>query len=243
MKIRYPLLALALATLPGPMGYLAASGGCTLDAMVVFDGSGSMSEVGFDIQDKPRIVDARDAVRRAMPQVTPYRDIGLIIYGPGPLGPCENIDLRFPPSPDAGLDIILDVDQLTPGGLTPLSASVARAAEVLGNSGAIVLVTDGNETCGGAPCTLGEKLFQTSRDLTVHVIGFKVQVDTFAWNNPEQKTYEEGKTVAKCLADRTGGKFVSTETVDELVAALQDTLGCPLIGGYQTPALRRRMKL
>ena len=39
-----------------------------------------------------------------------------------------------------------------------------------------------------------------------------------------------GNTVAKCLADRTGGLYVSTETVDELADALRVTLGCALIG-------------
>ena len=55
-------------------------------------------------------------------------------------------------------------------------------------------------------------------------------MDFFSWDNPEQQSYEDGKTVAKCLADRTGGLYVSTETVDELADALRVTLGCALIG-------------
>ena len=34
----------------------------------------------------------------------------------------------------------------------------------------------------------------------------------------------------RCLADETGGLFVKTDTVDELIDALQQTLGCPVIG-------------
>jgi Ca-activated chloride channel family protein len=42
------------------------------------------------------------------------------------------------------------------------------------------------------------------------------------------------------LADETGGLFVTTETVDELVAALQVTLGCPVIGALPKKLQRAR---
>jgi Ca-activated chloride channel family protein len=206
---------------------------CAEDAMLVFDGSGSMSEITFDIADATRIVDARIAVRRAMPEITPYRDVGLIIYGPGGVDSCGGIDLRFGPTPDAAEAILFEVDTLRPGGLTPLTASVRAAAETLEyrtHPGVVVLVTDGNETCGGRPCALGAELAATSANLQVHVIGFKVVNDFFSWNSPEHKADLEGGTVAKCLADQTGGLFVSTETVDELTAALNQTLGCALVG-------------
>lgn len=208
--------------------------------MLVFDGSASMSEISFDIAGATRIEDARAAVRQALPQITPLRDVGLIIYGPGGTDSCSGIDLRFGPSPDSAEAIISDVEALRPKGLTPLSASVALAAETLGyrsTPGVVVLVTDGSETCGGRPCALGAQLRAEGVDLQVHVIGYKVVGDFFSWNNPEAKEYSGGQTVAKCLADQTGGLFVSTETVDELVAALNQTLGCPVIG--RGPTTRR----
>lgn len=213
--------------------------GCAEDAILVFDGSGSMAEVGHDISANPRIVDARAAVRRAMPDITPFRDVGLLIYGPGAADACSGIDLRFPPAPDAAPAVIAAVEGLEPAGLTPLAASVDRAAAVLeagGGPGIVVLVTDGNETCGGRPCALGARLAAERPGLRVHVIGFKVVEDYFSWNSPEADSYDGGETVAKCLADATGGMFVSTDTVDELTRALQVTLGCALIGA----APRRR---
>src|SRR6056297_1302023 len=121
-----PLLALTLSAAPA-----TANTGCATDAMLVFDGSASMSEIGFDIAEATRIVEARDAVRRAMPDITPYRRVGLLVYGPGPLDACSNIDLRFGPAPDAGAAIVDAVEALTPGGMTPLGAAVERAAEAL----------------------------------------------------------------------------------------------------------------
>jgi len=220
-------LALALATLPGPAPQAAT--GCARDAMLVFDGSGSMDEVGHDPTAPTRIVDARRAVREAMPDIAPYRRVGLLTYGPGGAHACSGIELRFAPRTDAAEAVISEIDTLSPGGLTPLAASVAAAVEVLGQDGIVVLVTDGNETCGGTPCALSTHLAETLPGLTVHVIGFRVVYDPFSWNSPEAGDYD-GQTVAKCLADATGGLFVSTETVTDLADALRVTLECVMVG-------------
>ncbi len=235
MKLLFPVtLSLALAA---SATSVPATPGCATDAMLVFDGSASMDELSFDLQKATRIVDARKAMRDAMPDIAPFRRVGLLVYGPGPLDACSNIDLRFGPIENAATPIIDAVETLQPKGLTPLAASVQQAAEALDYRrapGIVVLVTDGNETCGGRPCALGDALAREAADLTVHVIGFKVVVDFFSWDNPEQQSYEDGNTVAKCLADRTGGMYVSTETVDELSDALRVTLGCALIGRIDT---------
>ncbi|MEM9795539.1 MAG: VWA domain-containing protein [Pseudomonadota bacterium] len=229
--MRALLLALALAW-PA-----AAQGTCATDAMLVFDGSASMSEIGFDIQDAPRIADARIAMARALPQVEDFRRIGLLTYGPGGPNACAGIDLHFAPRPQAAAPILAEIEALRPAGLTPLAASVAQAVEVLdyrNRPAIVVLVTDGNETCGGRPCALGRQLAENAADLTIHVVGFKASRDFFAWDNPDQQEYA-GDTVAKCLSDWTGGVFVGTQTVEELVDALQNTLGCPLIGRANFP--------
>ncbi len=209
-----------------------AAANCASDAMIVFDGSSSMSAIDLRIE-TPRIKDARKAIRRALPQVEQFRNIGLITYGPGPKDGCSNIELRLAPQPDAALPIIMEIDALTPNGMTPLTASVERAANALdyrNKPATIVLVTDGNETCGGTPCALGRTLNAHAQDLTIHVIGFKFRFDFFGWNNPEQDTSESKQTVAKCLADETQGTYSSPESVEALVDALNATLGCALIG-------------
>lgn len=238
---RDSLLNMRLAlTLSAALAAQTALADCSTDAMVVFDGSASMSEIGFDVQDATRIEEARLAMGRVMPQVEPFRRIGLLTYGPGGADSCSGMVVRFPPTAFAGAEMVLELDALRPSGLTPLSAAVQRAADVLNyqhQPATVVLVTDGNETCGGRPCALGRSLAATGRDITVHVIGFRVSVDFFTWNNPEQDPHSAA-TIARCLADETGGVFVSTQTVDELVTALQDTLGCPVIGRDQGAARR-----
>lgn len=210
---------------------LQASEDCTADAMIVFDGSGSMAEMGFNDLSHPRILDAREAVRRAMPFIAPVRRVGLITYGPGDGDVCTNIALKFPPEADAGARVTGEVDRLEPAGETPLTDAVEQAAKILdftNKAGMVVLVTDGKETCGGAPCQLAAVLAADAHDLTVHVIGFKVRSDHFGWNS-QVANGAGATTVAECLADMTGGRYVAAETVDDLAEALEDTLGCRLI--------------
>ena len=216
------VLSCALAT---PVSAL----GCARDAMLVFDGSASMAEVGYDPSAPTRIDEARAALRRAMPRIAPVRRVGLLTYGPGGVEGCGGIALQFAPRADAGGAVVDAVEGLRPGGLTPLAESVAAAVEVLGDEGIVVLVTDGNETCGGTPCALGAALAAERPGITVHVVGFRVVYDPFSWNSPEAEGYD-GKTVAKCLSDRTGGLYVDPQTVEELAEALEVTLGCTVVG-------------
>ena len=219
-----------LAALLSALG-LPAHATCAADAMLVFDGSASMAEISLDAPET-RIDEARIAIGRALPEVEHVRRIGLLTYGPGGADACSGLDLRMPPIPLAARRLTEEIEALRPSGLTPLAGAVEAAAEALSFRDApaiVVLVTDGNETCGGTPCALADRLMAEAANLTVHVIGFRAAPDLFAWNNPEQ-TGIEGDTAARCLADRTGGLFVDTRTVDELEAALRETLGCALVG-------------
>lgn len=192
-----------------------------------------MAELGLQLEGPRRIDDARAALRDAMPQIAPVRRIGLMTYGPGPENSCEGINLKFPPVADAAELILEAISWLDPNGLTPLTEAVREAAEVLNyrtDPGIVVLVTDGNDTCGGLPCALGSDLSLAAADLTVHVIGFRVVTDRLGLGTSEEKLYPEDVSEAKCLSDRTGGIYVSTQTVDELSEALRRTLGCDFIG-------------
>ncbi|MEL7255177.1 MAG: VWA domain-containing protein [Pseudomonadota bacterium] len=204
---------------------------CTRDAMLVFDGSSSMADLGFGAEGPTRIEDARRAVAQVMPEVAPLRRIGLMTYGPGSTFLCRRISLKLLPQDNAAVPIVEALNAMQPSGLTPLTLSVEKAAQVLEykeKPGIVVLVTDGSETCGGAPCALGHRLAAEGRDLTVHVIGFRLVFDPFSWNSKDDFARVAGEL--ECLADATGGLYVATETVDDLTDALRRTLGCALIG-------------
>jgi Ca-activated chloride channel family protein len=226
MRLTASLLCLSLAATSLPASEL-----CTEDAMIVFDGSGSMAESGFNDIDVPRIFEAREAMRTALPEIAEMRRLGLIIYGPSARHACSGVDLRFPPMDDAAGPIMGALDALEPDGKTALTEAVRQAAEVLNYRDApatVVLVTDGKETCGGTPCRLATDLERDGANFTVHVIGFKVRGDFYDWAQaPEQ--YVQADAPARCLADMTGGTYVRSETLGELIAALRVTLGCNVL--------------
>jgi Ca-activated chloride channel family protein len=222
-----PFVAAILASEPAPAAN-DAHAPCTEDAMLVFDASGSMSGNGWGYgSQNPNAISRIDKVRLALakilPRVTRLRRVGLITYGPGPWQQC-NVQLNLRPVPNAAKRILETVNELTPAGQTPLSEAVAQAARVLEyrvKPGVIVLLTDGEETCGGSPCNLGKVLRKEGLRLTVHVIGLRVRGITW--------TGEQAVVETKCLAEATGGLFTAVETEAELVDALERTLGCPMM--------------
>ena len=197
---------------------------CVEDAMIVFDASGSMAGslaegIGATIR---RIDEVRKALAQVLPNAAHFRRIGLITYGPGPHEQC-NVDLKLRPQPNAAKPIMEIVESLNPAGKTPLAQAVEKAAEVLDfktKPGTVIVLTDGEETCGGAPCDLGKMLAAEGAQLTVHVIGFRM---TAFW------TAAQSAIDVRCLAEATGGQYIQTNNQEELVEAFQKTLGCPMM--------------
>jgi Ca-activated chloride channel homolog len=200
---------------------------CTENAMIVFDASGSMSGNGWGYGSETagvvsRIDKVRATLAKILPRITRFRRVGLITYGPGTWNQC-NVRLDLKPAENAAQRIMAAIDALVPAGKTPLTEAVAQAAEVLDyrtKPGIIVLLTDGEETCGGSPCTLGEELSSEAAQLTVHIISLRVK--GYTW------TGEQSVVEAKCLAERNRGLYLTVETEDELMDALEKTLGCPM---------------
>lgn len=104
-----------------------------------------------------------------------------------------------------------------------MTQAVERAAEELKyreRPALIVLLTDGEETCGGKTCAVAKALKAAAKQLTIHVIGYRMR--DFSW------TGGQGIFETRCLPEQTGGLYTAVETVDELVEALVKTLGCPM---------------
>lgn len=202
---------------------------CRSDAVIVLDASGSMAGPGFGERTTTRIETARLALREVLPRVAPVRNLGLVVFGPGPhpAGVCANIDVRLKPAAHSAERILRELDRVQPYGQTPIAQSVQTAADVLRyreRPAVIVLLTDGEETCGGNPCALAQRLRASGVDTTVHVIGYMVG---HASGMPTQYP-------TRCLPEQTGGLFVSADTKDQLVAALQRMLGCALLSRQET---------
>jgi Ca-activated chloride channel family protein len=114
------------------------------------------------------------------------------------------------------------LDALKADGKTPLTRAVRIAANALdyrNRPATIVLLTDGEETCGGGPCALAQLLKTEGAGTTVHVISYQIA----------SSIGSDGVFAARCLADETGGLYVAANTVDEVAAALETALACPMI--------------
>jgi len=229
--LRPAVLTLAVLLLAAPFAAHAEDqerDPCTEDAMIVFDASGSMAgNVDSGIATTiPRIDEVRKALGQVLATIAHNRRVGLITYGPGPYQQC-NVELNLRPTPDAAKRIMHDVNELNPAGKTPLTEAVGQAAEVLDyreKPGVVVLLTDGEETCGGAPCEMGRKLHADAFNLTVHVITFRFKNIYWAGQQTVLDT--------KCLAEENGGLYITADTEQDLVKAFEKTLGCPMMSEW-----------
>jgi Ca-activated chloride channel family protein len=68
------------------------------------------------------------------------------------------------------------VDSFSAKGETPIAYSMGKAVDDLGNFGkrVLILVSDGQETCGGDPCEVAKKLAKQGVDLQFNGIGLEV---------------------------------------------------------------------
>ena len=128
------------------------------------------------------------------------------------------------PIADAAPKIMAVIDALRPAGRTPLTSAVAEAADALDyrhKPARIVVLTDGEETCGGNPCSVAAQLHNQAEQLTIDVIGLRVK--NYAWMG------DQGIIDAKCLAETNGGEYLPVDTLGALREALEKTLGCPMV--------------
>ena len=186
---------------------LALADGRTI---IVLDGSGSM---WGQIDGKPKLEIAREALAEVLKTIPADAELGLIAYGHRSKGSCDDIETLVAPATGTAPAIAAAADKMQFLGKTPLTDAVRRAAAKLHSTeekATVVLITDGIETCEGDPCALAQELETSGVDFTAHVVGFGL-------------TKDEGKQVA-CLAEDTGGQYITADDLDSLTVALQATV-------------------
>lgn len=189
---------------------------CTNDAMIVMDASGSMSQLFKGGNSK--IEAARLAAHEVVPISSQHRRLGLLTLGPGRKEQCSNINIPVKIRLNAAQAILDSIDKIKTDGGTPLSSALEKAAEELDythKEATIIVITDGDDTCGRSTCDTARELKKKSSELTIHVIGL-------------EGGFDELKN-ASCIADETGGVFVDTTTYQGLKDALNIMLVCPSI--------------
>ena len=176
-------------------------------AILVLDASGSM---WGQIDGKSKWEIAEESVADLVNGWNKDIALGLTVYGHRTKGACDDIEDVIPVGPVDAAQFKQVIDKLSPKGKTPMTAAVRRAAEALKfteEQATVILVSDGNETCGLDPCAIASELERLGVDFTAHVIGFDIR---------DKATIDQ----LKCIADNTGGTFVQADDAASLGAAL-----------------------
>lgn len=199
-----------------------ATGGLRIDAStlttqkprknleIILDESGSMK---LPLGRVTRIAAARSVLKDVLAKLPDDLNVGLRVYANRYTSrdkrTCTDTELVAPIEKlDRGR--ILDlVNKTTPRGETPLVYSVMQAADDLKakGGGSIVLVTDGEESCGGDPAAAGQKLKASGIDATLDIVGFTL-------------TGKQLQGQLSRFAEATGGHYYTAQNQTALSSAL-----------------------
>jgi Mg-chelatase subunit ChlD len=189
---------------------------------LILDSSGSMSEATST--GEPRIDAAKRVLNEVIDVIPEDRgeqlNVGFRVFGhrgdntdAGREESCASTELRVPIQGVNKDALRAEVEQYQPVGWTPIALSLQQAAadfpdDAENITNAIILVTDGLETCAEPQetCNAAAALFTGPKVVTVNVVGLGLAEDELA--------------ILQCIADNGGGRLVGAQNAAELSAAL-----------------------
>lgn len=189
---------------------------------IIVDSSGSMA--GETDTGAVRMDAAKQVLRQVVEALPESGDVnvGMRIYGhegdntdAGRDVSCASSDLVVPVDGVDKTALLDQVESLVPVGWTPLGASLAQAGEDFQSTdpdaaNAIILLTDGIETCDGDPAGEAESLANSDQAIVTHVIGFA--------------TIPEDQAALQAIADSGNGELYGAANTAQLMEALFQVL-------------------
>jgi hypothetical protein len=176
------------------------------EVMVVIDGSGSMRE-GF-----PGASSRIDAAKKSIAQVVRnlHKDIktGLVSFTD-----CNETSAPKKYSYAERPELLSRVRAVSPTRGTSLANSIRRAGNAAKSVGpaTVIVVSDGEDTCGGDPCAAARALKSQKPLLTVNVIDLS----------------GDRSSVLQCVANATGGRVFVPKNAVEITREMQEATGQP----------------
>jgi hypothetical protein len=165
--------------------------------LVILDLSGSMN---LPLGKSTRIKTAREVLHDVLARVPDDFHLGLRLYG-NRFGSkqkqtCTDSQLVIPVQANARADILKTIDTSRPRGETPLVYSVLQAIDDLKRvgGGGVVLITDGEESCGGDFTAATKAIRDSGLDFRLNIVGFTL-------------TGQKAKDELGSLTSATGGHF------------------------------------
>jgi Ca-activated chloride channel family protein len=167
---------------------------------------------------EPKMVVAKDILEDVSHWFPEDLDLALRAYGstsPSDDSDCADSTLLVPFADENREHIRRAIAGLRPLGQTPIAYALNQAAHDFGamqNDRALVLVTDGIESCGGDPVQAARQLRE--KGIMVHLIGFGLG-----------NAADEDTASLQAVADASGGHYVTAGSAEELKEALVQTVG------------------
>lgn len=156
-----------------------------------------------------RIDAAKSAMTKVAERLPEQVELGVVTFGA-----CRNAKRVGGPTHSGRTELIEAIRAIQPQSGTPLAEGLQVAAAELDGvkrPAAMVVISDGAESCNGDPCATARQLKQDKPKLTIHVIDVT------------------GDGAATCVAQETGGRVltpVKAEEFDMAVATAAEG-GCP----------------
>ena len=207
VRLWIPLLAFAApALLAGPRPALAQN-----QAVLVLDHSNSM---WARIDGMQKIAAVRNAVGPLLRAQAGKLDLGVIAFGTQKAKSCDAIETL---KPVGAIDATADaktIDAANPKGSSPVAASLTAASKLFkkqSGAQAIILLTDSADDCQADPCAAAAEIKSQSPRTVIHVIAFNGEID-------------DKLEALTCVAEQTGGVFITAQNNEELNNAVRRTL-------------------
>jgi Mg-chelatase subunit ChlD len=182
---------------------------------IVVDASRSMwGRMGGE----PKMVVAKEILEDVSYWFPEDLNLALRAYGstsPSDDADCADSTLLVPFGDENREPIRRAIAGLRPLGQTPIAYALNEAARDFGpleKDRALVLVTDGIESCGGDPIEAARELRE--QGIMVHLIGFGLG-----------NAADEDAASLQAVADASGGRYVTAGSAEELKEALAQTVG------------------
>jgi Ca-activated chloride channel family protein len=192
-----------------------------LDVLFILDASGSMKQMTGG---KSQIDAAKESMAAVLKDFPEAAQVGLRVYAhrenqSDKAKSCLDTELMAPLKAGGAQSIVSALSAIQPKGYTPISYSLEQARNDFSGSResqkTIILLSDGEETCGGDPAATVEKLLADGFKFTLNVIGFNVDSKTRA------------QLEAAALAG--GGQYYGAKDANELGRALSDATKASLV--------------
>jgi hypothetical protein len=182
----------------------------TRNLLIVLDVSGSMN---IKLGDGTRWKTALDVLTKVVEELPEDLHVGLRVYGHRQPSKspqtCTDTELVVPIAKLDRQRILTAASRLRPRGETPLIHSALQTMRDLKavGGGSVVLITDGEESCGGDAKAAAEAIKASGLNLTLNIVGFTI-------------TGQATQAQLGTLAGSTGGRYYSAQDGAQLSRAV-----------------------